>query len=750
MHSSQPQSRAQQTVWPPPAGASPLPHTAFIRSSSAPSSSSSAPASVSVSRSPSSLSLLGDSEAGSSSGGSSRRGSTPTTHSPAVLRLLSIRSAYLNETGLSPVSAEFASAPPSSSSLSLASQLPSASLPLSPASRLPRSLRFAFSSPSLESAYQSDYFSRYFKPLRRIVLACVTIWCLFVINDVYQHNQPTAEGEAEKRKRYSVTVGLRFGVAGLVAASTVASYHPTVRAAIGPRVLRWCVAGYIVLFGTCQVAFGVIEQNTHEPTYCDFIILLAAMSASLFRLPFFLSTACNMLLFVVFVLLTVSTDAYGRDSPSSDLDVPGFLEAISWLVVALLLFTVNGFLVERSMRSTFFAAQQLAAEEANSQRVLATMLPVRVIAELRVAKSAFVYEYHRSVSVLFSHIHHFDQHTATLEATAVVELLNSLFSRFDHLTTVFGVYKVETIGDVYLVSGGVPDALEPHASILALLALAMMGETSRFLASRQLQLRIGVHSGNVIAGVVGMKYPRYRLMGDTVNTASRMSTTCQANQIQISKPTFSLLSPDFLCLYHGPRLIKGKGPMDTYLLKEVLPPPGLSNPRRAAQRWAADDEKEPMYHSVPVPGQLYSNVTVPSQLTTFRADDSAAIARDRDAGKTVHRLRVDAVADEQEERREPQQQQQHWEDDQKEGRPQRLLARTSSHSPQPSENDRLSPPHSQQPPSRFPPAIRIPSPQSHIASHLCQGSVPSVALSFPAVHQSQHARLPVASERRVD
>ena len=656
---------------------------------------------------------------------------------PAVQRLLSIRAAYMNETGVLSVSADFASAPPSSSSLSLASQLPSATAALSAASLLPHSLcSLAFSSSDLECAYQSDYSSRYFAPLRRVVLACVTIWCLFVINDVVQQWE-------NNRKHPHLTIALRFAVAAAVAAITLSSYHPAVKQHIGPRVLRWTLAAYIVLFGTCQVAFGVIEENTLEPTYCDFIILLAAMSASLFRLPFSLSTACNVLLFIVFVILTVCREV-------ADWEL--FYAAMVWLAVALLLFSFNAYLMESSMRSTFFAAQQLAAEEANSQRVLATMLPVRVIAELRHAKSAFVYEHHRSVSVLFSHIHQFDQHTATLEATAVVELLNDLFSRFDLLTDMFGVYKVETIGDVYLVSCGVPDALEPHASVCCLLALAMMEETSRLLASRRLQLRIGVHSGDVIAGVVGMKYPRYRLMGDTVNTASRMSTTCDANQIQISRATFSLLSPDFICEYYGLRTVKGKGPMQTYVLKDVTLPANIAAQRRSWSRAAEDDDKEPLYHSTPIPATLYSNVTLPPHVTNITADDTEAIFRDRDAGKTVHRVRHCPTEHGWEEKRDQPQQQPaaQSEDDQKDGgsagvsstRSQRFVGRTSI-SRLPSELDRLSPPHSMSfnASRAAPPVIRIPSPpQSQSLSPSSQSSSPlaaSVLAISPQFSQSQ-------------
>ena len=486
----------------------------------------------------------------------------PAGHTPLLSRLLAFREDYISDHGSRAVTdrvhGDFASSSLSSTFSSSATD----SAQLSSDEALSGTL--VFRSSAIESAYKRNYFTKYFSTLRLAVLACCVIWCLFFITDLVKH-----------RRSQGRTLGLRFSVAGVVLLPTLLSFHRSVRRLIDTDVLRCALFVFILLFGTCQVAFGVMEDNTLDPTYCTFIILISSMSASLFRLPFFLSTSCNLLLLVIFLGLTLESGAYQATAQSAAL--PTLVAAVVWICIGLVLFSFHGYTVEHSMRSTFLAAHKLSVEEEKSQRVLATMLPTRVINELRTAPT-FVYEHHHSISVLFSHIHDFDAHTAKLPPKYVVELLNNLFSRFDHLTDIFGVYKVETIGDVYLLSGGVPEALEQHASILALLSLAMMEEMKMLAKSLKpehqklkLQLRIGIHSGSVIAGVVGMKYPRYRLMGDTVNTASRMSTTCEATQIQLSADTFSQLHSKFVCRYNGRRFVKGKGDMETYLLRFVLP-----------------------------------------------------------------------------------------------------------------------------------------------------------------------------------
>ncbi|XP_071039608.1 atrial natriuretic peptide receptor 1-like [Parasteatoda tepidariorum] len=155
----------------------------------------------------------------------------------------------------------------------------------------------------------------------------------------------------------------------------------------------------------------------------------------------------------------------------------------------------------------------------------------------------------------------------------VVDFLNDLYSCFDSIIEHFDVYKVETIGDAYMVASGLPErnGIE-HAREIARLALQLLRSLENFKIrhkpNTKLKLRIGIHSGTCVAGVVGMKMPRYCLFGDTVNTASRMESTGEALKIHVSHETKRLLDEfkTFNIIYRGETEVKGKGMMKTYWL----------------------------------------------------------------------------------------------------------------------------------------------------------------------------------------
>jgi class 3 adenylate cyclase len=158
-----------------------------------------------------------------------------------------------------------------------------------------------------------------------------------------------------------------------------------------------------------------------------------------------------------------------------------------------------------------------------------------------------------------------------LSAGEVVALLNDLFTRFDLLAKRHGVEKIKTIGDGYMAAAGVPTGRPDHAEAIARLALEMREAVAEFARQRgmNLKLRIGVHSGSVVAGVIGTHKFAYDLWGDTVNVASRMESHGVPDEIQISAETCALLSGAYRVEERGAIEIKGHAPRMTYLLKEM-------------------------------------------------------------------------------------------------------------------------------------------------------------------------------------
>jgi adenylate cyclase len=155
--------------------------------------------------------------------------------------------------------------------------------------------------------------------------------------------------------------------------------------------------------------------------------------------------------------------------------------------------------------------------------------------------------------------------SAQMTATDLVELLNDVFTHFDRLVEVYGVEKIKTIGDCYMVAAGVPTPRADHAQVLTRMALDMRDYvTEHEFRGKKLNFRIGVNSGPVVAGVIGRKKFIYDLWGDAVNTASRMESHGVGGTVQITRATYDLISTDFACEPRGMINVKGKGDMEVW------------------------------------------------------------------------------------------------------------------------------------------------------------------------------------------
>jgi class 3 adenylate cyclase len=213
--------------------------------------------------------------------------------------------------------------------------------------------------------------------------------------------------------------------------------------------------------------------------------------------------------------------------------------------------------------------EQLSIEREQSERLLLNILPVPIADRLKRGETTIADGF-SEVTVLFSDLVGFTAMSAQITATELVQNLNRLFSAFDALATDLGVEKVKTIGDAYMVVGGLPIPQGDHAERIADMGLGMLEAIDVYnqAADVPLGIRIGINTGPVVAGVIGTTKFAYDMWGDAVNTASRMESTGVPSRIQVSPSTYALLRDKYEFEARGEIEVKGKGKMQTYLLVE--------------------------------------------------------------------------------------------------------------------------------------------------------------------------------------
>lgn len=214
--------------------------------------------------------------------------------------------------------------------------------------------------------------------------------------------------------------------------------------------------------------------------------------------------------------------------------------------------------------------QQLQEEQEKSERLLLNILPEPIADRLKEGRHNIADGF-AEATVLFADIVNFTQLSEQLSPIELVSLLNQIFSNFDQLTEKYKLEKIKTIGDAYMVVGGLPDPRTDHAEAIAVMALAMR-QTLVAISQRTgypLNIRIGINTGPVVAGVIGKKKFIYDLWGDTVNTASRMESHGLIGGIQVTQATYDRLKNRFTFQSRGIISVKGKGEMPTYLLTGI-------------------------------------------------------------------------------------------------------------------------------------------------------------------------------------
>ena len=209
---------------------------------------------------------------------------------------------------------------------------------------------------------------------------------------------------------------------------------------------------------------------------------------------------------------------------------------------------------------------QVMSERARSESLLLDVLPAAIVERLK-KRPGVIADAHQACTVLFADIVGFTEHSTEVSPERLVSELNDVFSRFDSLVGEYGAEKIKTMGDGYMAVAGAPEARPDHALVMCELALKMqetMGQMSR--GGTPFQLRIGLHTGPLVAGVVGEARLSYDLWGETVNLASRMETMSPAGQILVTDEVAKAAGNRFVFEPHGPVDAKGIGRVGTHLL----------------------------------------------------------------------------------------------------------------------------------------------------------------------------------------
>jgi class 3 adenylate cyclase len=211
--------------------------------------------------------------------------------------------------------------------------------------------------------------------------------------------------------------------------------------------------------------------------------------------------------------------------------------------------------------------EALASEQAKTEQLLLNILPRKIAQRLK-AGEEHIADAFPNVSVLFADMVGFTAMSRTMTASALVEVLGDLFSRFDLITEKHGLEKIKTIGDCYMLAGGVPDPMDEHAHAVIDAAIEFCAalEEMRERTGGALRMRIGVHSGPIVAGVIGLRKFTYDLWGDTVNVASRMESTGEPGRIHVSVNTANLVRNDFKLESRGSIEVKSLGQVETFFV----------------------------------------------------------------------------------------------------------------------------------------------------------------------------------------
>jgi adenylate cyclase len=358
----------------------------------------------------------------------------------------------------------------------------------------------------------------------------------------------------------STPVVVAMAIVNLIAFAVVRRTR-TLDGAVGVLVATNLITGIAVI--------GLAFRSSEFDRYAGPAVMLQATFAFLIARRFVLTVLAGT---IEVTLLIAAATARGL--------LGGYFLDLFIVVSAVAVGMAFTYVIESAARTgwyqrTLIEAQrvELGAEKAKSDRLLRNVLPDAIADRLR-ENDATIADGVEDATVLFGDLVGFTPLAGRLSPADVVGMLDALFREFDEITDRFGLEKIKTIGDAYMAAGGVPEVIPDHAGQVVRAGLAMVKATRAYAASSGLpvQLRVGAHTGPVVAGVIGRRRFSYDLWGDTVNTASRMESHGVPDAVQVSRATRDRLGAAFDVTPRGSIEVKGKGDLETFLVTEAVAP----------------------------------------------------------------------------------------------------------------------------------------------------------------------------------
>jgi len=277
-----------------------------------------------------------------------------------------------------------------------------------------------------------------------------------------------------------------------------------------------------------------------------------------------LSLVMALFLILTFIAIDVWAPVVGGIAPMD----PAFGERNKFISIATASAILFG-AIAYALNLAENAEAALSQEYRRSEGLLLNLVPSAIASRLKQSPDQIIADHFDDVTILFADIVDFTPRAMRLPPAGVVGFLNRVFSEFDRLAEKHRLEKIKTIGDAYMVAGGMPDRSSGHCAAVAEMALDMLDRVRELGAELgdDLRIRIGIHTGPAIAGVIGTRKLFYDVWGDTVNTASRMESHGTAGRIQVTEEAKSILGPAYTFERRGMVDVKGKGPMTLYYLK---------------------------------------------------------------------------------------------------------------------------------------------------------------------------------------